>query len=55
MLTDIFWHSYFNIYGELFVDDPDKGKTSVTLFRKYFGIYILSTMKVFFIKVIKYV
>ena len=26
MLTDIFWHPYFNIYGELFVDDPDKSK-----------------------------
>ena len=47
MLTDIFWHSYFNIYGELFVDDPDKGKVWVNFCRKYFGIYNLSTMRVF--------
>ena len=47
MLTDIFWHSYFNIYGELFVDDPDKGKVWVNFCRKYIGIYNLSTMRVF--------
>lgn len=34
MLLDILWHPYFNIYGELFVDDADKGKSCVTSVRK---------------------
>ena len=40
MLSDIFWHPYFNIFGELFVDDPDKGKDWVTFVGKYFRYYI---------------
>ena len=35
--------------------DPDKGKAWVTFSRKYFGIYILSTIRVFYIKAMKYI
>lgn len=42
MLSDIFWHPYFNIFGELFVDDADKGKGWVTFAGKCFGICMLS-------------
>ena len=54
MLSDIFWHPYFNIFGELFVDDPDKGKVGLLLLENISDTIFISTMRVFFIKMIKY-
>ena len=41
MLSDVFWHPYFNIFGELFLNDPDKSKVRVFIFKTFFEMQIL--------------
>ena len=36
MLSDVFWHPYFNIFGELFLNDPDKSKVRVSFLKTFF-------------------
>ena len=41
MLSDVFWHPYFNIFGELFLNDPDKSKVRVSFLKTFFEMPML--------------